>query len=260
MNPPLKKSPARRIVGSKSSVQIPSSKSSAQKRSKSSSQNAKAKSSSQNPTALVASNPALLPTSSTTLAENREAWLSRAIELLRPEFAAVGSPLPEIVRASIGWTRSRKALAECWSSEASTEKVHEIFVIPTNDMNDPMAIFGILCHELCHAALPDGTAHKKPFVELGHKMLLEGPAKYLNGGDEFKKRWEEPLRALGPIPAKPMVAPHNSSRGGSGNPKKRKLKMTCGECGMTFRLASKWLTEKPLQCPDRDCVGYLDHA
>lgn len=254
----IRKASARRIVGaqSKSSVQNRISKSSSQKRtevlrskSKSiTSKGAKVQS-------LMKSEPAtrIAPTA----VINRESWLSAAIELLRPEFSAQGSPLPSVVRASIGWTRSRRALAECWTPSSSTDNATEIFVIPTNNMDDPMVIFGILCHELCHAALPAGTSHKRPFVDLGHRMLLEGQPKTLNAGEAFKEKWAKPLATLGPFPAQAMVSLVNAFTGGAKKEKKRKHKMVCTECSMTFRLAEKWITPG-LQCPDRDCIGLME--
>src|SRR5688500_14729498 len=124
-------------------------------------------------------------------------------------------------------------------------------------MEDPMETFGILAHELCHAALPQGTGHKRPFVDLAHRMLIEGDPKHMLHGDASVTRWPAPLTVLRPFPPATMVDPVNASTGGAKNPKKRKHKMVCTHCSMTFRPAEKWISPG-LQCPDRDCIGLME--
>jgi hypothetical protein len=237
---------------SKPSLQNPTSKSPAQKRPKATGQNPKTA-----PAALLNRIDLTPAINDLTNAVNREAWLTRAIETLRPEFAAQEHPLPAIVRASVGFTKSRKAVAECWHSSNSSDSVHEIFIKPTVDMAASMEVFKILAHELCHAALPAGTAHKRPFAALGARMLMEGSPKHMLGGEAFTTRWQDAVTRLGPIPAGQLIDPTNVSNASRTSAKKRKLKVSCTECAMTFRIAEKWYKEG-FQCPDRDCTGLME--
>src|SRR2546425_4563233 len=54
--------------------------------------------------------------------ETREQWLGRAIEMMRPEFAAAGASLPENLAVSCSWPSGnpRTVISECWVAEASS--------------------------------------------------------------------------------------------------------------------------------------------
>lgn len=188
--------------------------------------------------------------------ETREQWLYAAVDILRPAFKQAGNPVPEEVRVSWGFTGSRNSrkhvLGSCWAAEASADGHREIFISPTAEP-EPMFILGILAHELCHACLPHDVKHKKEFVELGKSVLLEGKATEMGPGLEFESKYAEPVKSLGPFPGA-MLSRIAGTGGGSGN-KKRKLKVACDECGCTFRIAEKWITEKNLRCIDADCPG-----
>jgi hypothetical protein len=61
--------------------------------------------------------------------ETREQWLGRAIEMIRPEFAAAGAPLPENLAVSCSWPSGnpRTVIGECWVAEASSRGYVEVF-------------------------------------------------------------------------------------------------------------------------------------
>ena len=74
--------------------------------------------------------------------ETREQWLGRAIEMMRPEFAAAGAPLPENLAVSCSWPSGnpRTVIGECWVAEASSRGYVEVFISPVLDQ-----VAGIQC-------------------------------------------------------------------------------------------------------------------
>ncbi len=111
---------------------------------------------------------------------NRETWLEKATNLLRPYFKEKGYELPDVVRVSCGWPSSRalstkkRRLGECWHAAASSDGIKQVFVSPY--VSDSMEVLGVLVHELLHAALPDKTGHKGPFKKGCIALGLDGPA------------------------------------------------------------------------------------
>lgn len=179
----------------------------------------------------------------------REAWLTAAVDHLRPWFDAADSPLVTPVRVTIGFP-STNALGmktrrhgECWSASASSSGHAEIFITPLLD--SPTEILGVLAHELCHAALPDGVGHKKPFARLAAKMSLVGKATQASAGEEFIERSSQIIEALGPLPhAKLMLI------GKEKKPRKTAyLKCQCGVCGYAAWTTKKWVTVGAPVCP-----------
>ncbi len=96
----------------------------------------------------------------------REQWLNEYTNLLRPLFAAIGSPLPGEIPVSCGWpsqkgrARKNRVIGECWKVEASAAARPEIFVSPM--LADSVEVGSVLVHELIHAAHPD-AGHKGAF-------------------------------------------------------------------------------------------------
>ena len=60
---------------------------------------------------------------------NREAYLNYITDTYaRPHFQAKGYTIPANVRMSCSLTSRKKAIGQCWSSEASEDKHFEIFI------------------------------------------------------------------------------------------------------------------------------------
>jgi hypothetical protein len=100
--------------------------------------------------------------------ETRERWLGRAIDLMRPEFAAAGAPLPEHLAVSCSWPsgNARTVIGECWVAEASSRGYVEVFI--SGVLDQVAGVQGVLVtlrHELVHAAGRRG--HGKEFKTLG---------------------------------------------------------------------------------------------
>lgn len=183
----------------------------------------------------------------------REAWLVALVAKLAPEIEArAGLKMPAIL-ISCGFpgggkaTRGAKAIGECWTPATKDAPAH-IFVSP--EISDPYHVAYIVAHEMLHAALPIGTAHKRPFqvaaAKLGHVApFTESPSRQDQAPDFYS--WAVPL--VDRLPTYPHVALGVPA----GRPKKqstRMLKAECGECGYTVRLARKWLDEVGApQCP-----------
>lgn len=187
----------------------------------------------------------------------REAWLNAFIRSARPHFKRLGYPIPEKVRASVGFTsvgKRGKRIGECWTDKCSEDETFEIFIVPS--ISDPSRIADILTHELAHAAVGLECGHGKPFARCASALGLEGkPTATIAGADWHA--WADPiLDRIGPLPHATLKGPASS-----GQPKQstRMLKAECTECGFTFRVSSKWWEHAgELQCPDPSCCGTVD--
>jgi hypothetical protein len=172
---------------------------------------------------------------------NREDWLTAMVDALRPAFDAAGKPIPARVHVSVGFP-SRSALSphkqrvgECWHPGNSADGASQIFISPI--VGDGLTAADILTHELCHAALPAGTAHNKTFAKLAKAMGLEGKPTATHAGAELKARLNGFIAAIGPYP-QPALTAGESKKKKQGT---RMLKVACEVCGYTARTTQSWL-------------------
>jgi hypothetical protein len=110
------------------------------------------------------------------ITETREQWLGRAIEMMRPEFAAAGAPLPENISVSCSWPSGnpRMVIGKCWVAEASSRCYVEVFINPVLDQVAGLqGVLVTLRHELVHAAGRRG--HGREFKALAVELGLTGP-------------------------------------------------------------------------------------
>jgi hypothetical protein len=94
----------------------------------------------------------------------RQQWLEHAVEALREKFAEAGYTIPDKIRVSVGWPKraaSCGAIGECWSTAASSDQHHELFVSP--QLTESTRIMDVLAHELTHATVGTDAGHKKRF-------------------------------------------------------------------------------------------------
>ncbi len=171
---------------------------------------------------------------------NRETWLIKAVELLRPWFPP-NRPLPP-VRVSVGWpgrSNAKKNLGVCWDAAASKDKVPQIFISPTVDEANPALC--VLLHQLTHAALGDYTAHNGEFAELARKFGFEAPLRDpLGAGSALMVRLNDEVgKALGPYPHARL----NPEKSGIPKAGTRLIKCVCEKTGYTVRTTAKWLEE-----------------
>lgn len=159
----------------------------------------------------------------------REAWLLDAVDKMRPWFDEADKPLPENIHVSIGFASRKKAIGQCWQPQASAKGVHEIFICPTHP--DDVTMLDTLVHELCHAALPGNTGHRKPFAKLAEHVGLLPPWTATHAGDELKSRLNAIIEEIGPSPHGQLSA--------ACMPKKQttRLRLFECDCGTKVRLA-----------------------
>lgn len=177
---------------------------------------------------------------------NREAWLQRAIELVRPWFTDLGHTMPPL-QVSVGFTskgaRSHR-IGECWSPTAANGHV-TIFVHPA--LKDPIDVLGVLIHELVHAAVGVEHKHGYPFRRVALAVGLCGKMTATSITAELDQRLRsEVLPQLGHYPHESL-----NSRTTSTGPKQkaRMLKVSCLTDGYTVRLTRMWLDRGAPICP-----------
>jgi hypothetical protein len=186
---------------------------------------------------------------------NREDWLSAAVSELRPFFDAVGAPLPANVRVTCGFPSNAKrsgAIGECWADTASADKTFEVLISPVLD--DPLRVFDVLVHELCHAtagAMNHGVNFQK-VAGLMHLTPSTGPKGWKATGpsSSFLPAFGSIIDSLGAYPHAALTM----------NSKKvqttRMLKAVCPSCGYTVRLTAKWAALGLPSCPvDSDTLN-----
>ena len=169
--------------------------------------------------------------------ETREQYLNAAVAELRPLFDARGFGLPALIRVACGFPSQKarsqhRAIGEHWSPSASDDQHHEILISPV--MDDPFEVFGILVHELCHAAT-DGDGHRGRFPAAARALWLEGKPTSTVIGDRFREYLKEMIESLGDYPHAALNVRANRKTQST-----RMLKACCPACGYTVRLSSKW--------------------
>ncbi|MFI8890527.1 hypothetical protein [Streptomyces paradoxus] len=216
--------------------------------------------------------------------ETREQWLQAAIETLRPDFVAVGLPIPAKVQISVGFgygakAESRKILGECWSKAATVDRVNHIFISP--EITDVVEVLATVVHELVHAADDNVNGHKGRFKTVAKALGLTGQMTATYASPELAKKLRAIAEQLGAYPHSALYptgapvslpkpkeeAPEGETEGDdetegetetpvSSGPKKqgtRMLKVVCSEdceCGgYTVRTTQKWLDMGTPRCP-----------
>lgn len=133
---------------------------------------------------------------------NREDWLNKLADKLRPWLDDIKAPVVHPVRLTVGFpskgalSTKKRRIGECWPPEVSTDDHVEIFVSPLLD--DALEVAGTVAHELLHAAGLKG--HRANFASKATALGLDGPATATTPGDAFKQRVAPVLEALGPYP------------------------------------------------------------
>lgn len=188
----------------------------------------------------------------------REEWLNAFVQAAKPQFIAVGAPLPEKVRVSVGFTsggKRGKSIGECWSEMCSEDGHFEIFLKPTTQTDSRLA--DILTHELIHAAVGLAAGHGKDFKRVAVALGLGGKMTSTVALEGWYA-WALPiLSRLGPMPYAAMTLGQSSAK-----PKQKTnlLKCECDACGFTARITAKWAYTDAgtMRCPDPDCDGTLN--
>lgn len=137
----------------------------------------------------------------------REAWLHAAVEAVKPWFQEQGYTVPDKLQLSFSLPKGNVKMirGQCWDPICSDDGTVNIMISPLQD--DPFQVVSTLIHELAHASVGCDHGHKKPFVECGRKMGLEGKAKSMALPEEGEAadRARKLLEELGPLPHSPLI-------------------------------------------------------
>ena len=163
--------------------------------------------------------------------------------MLAPNFDAIDAPLPAGIQYAVGFTSHglSNRIGEHWHPGEATDERHHIFVIPT--LNDPVAILGVLVHELCHAAAPAGAKHGPQFKRVATGIGLVGKMIHAHPGPELIPVLEGITLALGPLP---HIAIKPKAKKGA--PKPQPI-CRCDDCGYEASVTKKFLQFGPPWCP-----------
>jgi hypothetical protein len=169
----------------------------------------------------------------------RQQWLESVVATLRERFAAVGYVIPEKIRYSIGFTKRKGCLGECWMPGASSDQHFEMFVSPETTTGLEVVVTG--AHELVHAVTL-GCEHGAAFKQCALKIGLRPPMRVTAPGPDFIAWAEALFEQIGPYPAGYLT---DTPKQGT-----RLLKCACATCGYTARVSNKWLVSAgPPICP-----------
>jgi hypothetical protein len=172
---------------------------------------------------------------------NREEWLSKCIQRLRPDFERVGYSLPEKIRASCSWpsksglANKKRRIGEAWSAKNSADQSCEVFISPV--LKDPLEVSATLVHELVHCAVGVEERHKGRFTRLAKAVGLEGKMTSTRPGEALVARLREITDGIGPYPHAELTHSNAMKKQGC-----RLLKVVC-ECDCVVRMTRKWLDE-----------------
>jgi hypothetical protein len=182
---------------------------------------------------------------------NREAWLMRAVEKLRPRFLSAGYTIPEL-RVSVGWPSSgglatkKRIIGQCYFGMSSADGKPQLFISPLlDDPKDPSGVLATLVHEICHVAAGPEAKHGAKFVRVMKVLGLGGKPTATHAEADLLARLAVLSDEIGPFPhAKivPIKPPKTQTT--------RMIKMECPVCSYVSRTARKWLDEfGPVLCP-----------
>lgn len=180
---------------------------------------------------------------------NREEWLERLTDQLRPSFQTVGHALPDVVRVSVGFPSRRglsaknRVLGECWGAAAASDGICQIFMSPTLD--DPLRVADVLVHELAHVVTP-GAKHGPAFKRVAVALGLEGKMTATVASQDLVLRLTSLLHKSGldSYPHTRLNAMAGAKKQGT-----RLLKVSCLACGYTCRITQKWIEIGFPTCP-----------
>jgi hypothetical protein len=137
----------------------------------------------------------------------REAWLHAAVAAIRPWFQEHDYVVPEKLQLSFSLPKGNVKMirGQCWDPICSDDGTWNIMISPLQD--DPFQVISTLVHELAHAVVGSEAGHKKPFVECGKALGLEGKPKSmaLPREGEPAERVAQLLEVLGPLPHSPLI-------------------------------------------------------
>jgi hypothetical protein len=177
---------------------------------------------------------------------NREAYLNYITNTYaRPHFKAQGYDIPDNVRMSCSLTSHKKAIGQCWSSEASEDKHFEIFIHPSQ--SDSLEVIDTLIHELVHATVGLKAGHKAPFKKCANAVGLVGQMRSAGAGEELKATIAQWIAEAGQYPHATLT------QSGIKKQSTRMIKCVCNNCGYQVYTSKKWIEVALPVCPNSEC-------
>lgn len=165
--------------------------------------------------------------------ETREAWLERAVEVIRPWLLFADTP-----RVSVGFPRGGRgkgntAIGQCWATAAAADGRTQIFISPVLETAEE--VLAVLLHELIHHKVGVAAGHKAPFKREMKHVGLEGKATATVPGAQCSAVLARFAADLGPFPHAPL-----SPNDGRKKQTTRLLKAGCDGCGCVIRVTRQW--------------------
>lgn len=172
----------------------------------------------------------------------RHRWIELAVVALRDRFSQADYVVPPTLRVSVGWPKGShgrgRAIGQCWSLDASSDKHSEIFVSPElGEQESSVKIMGVLAHEMVHATVGVAFGHKKPFKRCAEAVGLIGKMTSTDEGPEFTGFANRFVGEHGSYPAGRLSLDARKKQS------TRLLKCECGDCGYVARITRKWLND-----------------
>lgn len=182
---------------------------------------------------------------------NREQWLTKvAEEFCWPRILKAGGE-NNPYRVSVGFPHGRgnasKAIGQCWPTQSSAGKTHEIFISPV--LGNGFEATHVLLHECIHASDGNKNGHKGLFRKLAKAVGLAGKMTATVPSEELALDIKLYLRSIEDYPHDKL----SINSGGDPKPGSRLLKAVCEDCGYTIRTTQKWIDEVGL--PTCACGG-----
>jgi len=111
----------------------------------------------------------------TSLAAQREAWLTKATKMIATKWAKLGVTVPADVALSCGFPGGGsvfRRIGECWPRGRSGKGVNQIFISPV--LEATKMVLDVLGHELLHAADDCKSGHGAGFTKLSVMVGYSG--------------------------------------------------------------------------------------
>ena len=190
---------------------------------------------------------------------NREQWLNdMAAILVENLLAPHGHAVPEFC-VSVGWpggrSRNGETIGECWTPDADSKGVTQIFISPAIG-DDSVNIAATLLHELIHASVGVELGHGKEFKAAMRDVGLEGNATATVAGDALTSDIQVWVETLGDFPGSRLDKGQTSKK----KQKTNMLKVWCEDTLYIARTTRRWLDlygtplcpchNRPMRCDD----------
>lgn len=199
-----------------------------------------------------------------SVTHNREAWLLRAVELMRPKLVEVYEDELPAFRVSIGFppdvrSESGNVLGVTVAPEAVSDRVAEVYISPEDA--DTAKMLNTLLHNLVHVLVGTKQGHRGRFAEVATRLGFEGSMTDATPSTELGVDlllWAAelgaypggqvniPSRARRSTPRPVLVGADGqavritSGRARQGN---RNVTIICPSCGFNGRTYSSWIAK-----------------